>query len=70
VEFESDDPDMAGEMTITYSLAEADGGTDLAGVHENLPPGVAPADNELGMAHVARQAPRGRSLTRRTTSVD
>ena len=48
MEFESDDPDMAGEMTITYSLAEADGGTDLAGVHENLPPGVAPADNELG----------------------
>jgi uncharacterized protein YndB with AHSA1/START domain len=48
VEFESDDPAMAGEMTITYSLAEADGGTDLAGVHENLPPGVAPEDNEMG----------------------
>lgn len=48
IEFESDDPAMAGEMTITYSLAEADGGTDLAGVHENLPPGVAPADNEMG----------------------
>ncbi len=48
VEFESDDPSMAGEMTITYTLAEADGGTDIVGVHENIPPGVVPADNELG----------------------
>jgi uncharacterized protein YndB with AHSA1/START domain len=48
VEFETDDPAMQGEMTITYLLAEADGGTDLIGVHENLPSGVSPADNELG----------------------
>ena len=48
VEFESDDPSMAGEMTITYTLVETDGGTDLVGVHENLPPGVPPADNEVG----------------------
>ena len=48
VEFESDDPSMAGEMTITYTLADADGGTEIVGVHENLPPGVVPADNELG----------------------
>jgi len=48
VEFESDDPTMQGEMTISYTLAEADDGTELVGVHENLPPGVTPADNELG----------------------
>jgi uncharacterized protein YndB with AHSA1/START domain len=48
VEFETDDPAMQGEMTITYTLADVAGGTDLVGVHENLPPGVAPADNELG----------------------
>ena len=48
VEFETDDPAMQGEMTITYTLAGVAGGTDLVGVHENLPPGVAPADNELG----------------------
>ena len=48
VEFESDDPSMAGEMTITYRLSERDGGTDLVGIHDNLPPGVSPADNELG----------------------
>ena len=48
VEFETDDPTLQGEMTISYTLADADGGTDLVGVHENLPPGVTPADNELG----------------------
>jgi len=48
VEFETDDPAMRGEMTITYTLVEARGGTDLVGLHENLPPGLSPADNELG----------------------
>jgi uncharacterized protein YndB with AHSA1/START domain len=48
VEFESADPTMAGEMTITYSLVERDGGTDVVGTHDNLPRGVAPEDNELG----------------------
>jgi uncharacterized protein YndB with AHSA1/START domain len=49
VEFETADPALQGEMTITITLAEAaDGGTDVAGVHENLPPGVPPEDNELG----------------------
>lgn len=35
-------------MTITYTLADAGSGTDLVGLHENLPPGVSPDDNELG----------------------
>ena len=48
VEFEADDPAVKGEMTITYTLTDAEGGTELSGVHENLPPGVSPADNELG----------------------
>lgn len=48
VEFETDDPAMAGEMTITYVLADAHGGTDLVGIHQNVPPGVPPDDNELG----------------------
>ena len=49
VEFETTDPELQGEMTITYALADAtDGGTDLVGVHENLPPGVRPEENELG----------------------
>ena len=49
VEFDSDDPDTAGEMTITYSLSDAaEGGTNLTGIHENLPPGLRPEDNEQG----------------------
>jgi uncharacterized protein YndB with AHSA1/START domain len=48
VEFETDDPAMQGEMTITITLADADGGTDLLAVHDGVPPGVSPTDNELG----------------------
>jgi uncharacterized protein YndB with AHSA1/START domain len=48
VEFETDKPDMQGEQTITYSLFDAAGGTDVHGLHENLPSGVAPEDNKLG----------------------
>jgi hypothetical protein len=48
VEFETDDPTMQGEMTITFTLADAAGGTELRATHENVPPGVRPRDNELG----------------------
>lgn len=48
MEFETDDDSMRGEMTVTFTLTEADGGTDVLAVHDNLPPGIAPADNETG----------------------
>ncbi len=48
VEFETADPAMQGEMTMKISLVEADGGTDLLAVHDGLPPGLSPADNEAG----------------------
>src|SRR5215207_9652782 len=48
VEFETADPALRGEMTITFTLADADGGTDLLAVHDGLPPGLSPADNETG----------------------
>jgi uncharacterized damage-inducible protein DinB/uncharacterized protein YndB with AHSA1/START domain len=48
IEFETDDAAMRGEMTVTYTLADADGGTDVLAVHDNLPPGLSPADNETG----------------------
>ena len=48
VEFETDDPAMRGEMTITFTLTDADGGPDAVAVHEDLPPGLSPADNETG----------------------
>jgi len=47
-EFETDDPALRGEMTITITLTDADGGTNLFAVHEGLPPGVSSADNEIG----------------------
>lgn len=48
VEFETNDPAMQGEMTITMDLVDSEGGTDLVAVHERLPRGVSPADNETG----------------------
>ncbi|RYZ41622.1 MAG: activator of HSP90 ATPase [Myxococcaceae bacterium] len=47
-EFETQDPALQGEMTITVTLVDADGGTDILAVHEGLPSGVPPADNALG----------------------
>jgi hypothetical protein len=37
VEFETTDPALRGEMTITITLADADGGTDVLAVHDRLP---------------------------------
>ena len=48
VEFETTDPALRGEMTITLALADADGGTDIFAVHDGLPRGVPAADNEAG----------------------
>ena len=47
-EFETTNPALRGEMTITITLADADGGTDVFAVHDGLPPGVSPVDNETG----------------------
>jgi uncharacterized protein YndB with AHSA1/START domain len=48
VEFETTDPAMRGEMTITFSLAVSVGGTDVLAEHDQLPPGLSAADNEVG----------------------
>jgi uncharacterized protein YndB with AHSA1/START domain len=48
MEFETSDAAMQGEMTVTFTLAEAEGGTDVLAIHDNLPPGLSPADNETG----------------------
>src|ERR687896_764189 len=39
-EFETTDPSLRGEMRITITLADADGGTNLLAVHDGLPSGV------------------------------
>lgn len=48
MEFETESPEMRGEMTTTVTLTDSDQGTVLVAVHEGLPPGVSPADNEAG----------------------
>jgi len=48
VEFETADPALRGEMTITITLADADGGTEVLAVHDGLPRGLSTADNEAG----------------------
>jgi uncharacterized protein YndB with AHSA1/START domain len=48
VEFETDDPALRGEMTITITLRDSEDGTELIAVHDGLPSGLAPADNEEG----------------------
>ncbi len=48
-QFETADPALSGEMTSTIMLADAaNGGTDVVGIHEGLPPGVTIADNATG----------------------
>jgi hypothetical protein len=41
---------MRGEMTITITLEDSEdgAGTDLVAVHDGLPPGLSPAENEVG----------------------
>ncbi len=48
MEFETADAAMRGEMMVTYTLIDTSGGTDVLAVHDNLPPGISPADNETG----------------------
>lgn len=48
IEFESADPELRGEMTVTTTLTDTDGGTTVAIVHQGIPDKIPPADNETG----------------------
>jgi uncharacterized protein YndB with AHSA1/START domain len=48
LEFETTDPELRGEMTITTTLADVDGDTDVLVAHEGIPGGVSTVDNETG----------------------
>lgn len=48
LEFESDDPAFGGTMTMTTTLTEAGGGTEVVIVHEGIPDSVPAGDNETG----------------------
>jgi uncharacterized protein YndB with AHSA1/START domain len=47
-EFETDDPALQGEMTMTTTLAPTERGTEVVIVHEGIPDAVPQADNETG----------------------
>jgi uncharacterized protein YndB with AHSA1/START domain len=48
IEFDTDDEALRGTMTVTTTLTEAGGATDVVVVHEGLPDGIPREDNELG----------------------
>jgi uncharacterized protein YndB with AHSA1/START domain len=48
LEFETTDPELRGVMTMTTTLADVDGGTDVFVAHEGTPGGVSTVDNETG----------------------
>ena len=56
--FETADPDLQGVMTMTTTLVDAGGGTDVRIEHEGLPDAIPAADNETGtrmaLANLAR----------------
>lgn len=49
VDFESDDPDFAGTMTMAWSVAEVKAGTRVDLIAEDVPPGISAEDHEAGM---------------------
>jgi uncharacterized protein YndB with AHSA1/START domain len=55
IEFESHDPGFAGEMKMTTRLADAEDGTEVTILCENLPAGVRPEDNETGTRQSLRK---------------
>jgi uncharacterized protein YndB with AHSA1/START domain len=50
VEFESADSAFAGEMTMTWSLVAAPGGTQVTIVCENVPEGIRQEDHDAGLS--------------------
>ncbi|MBC7302133.1 MAG: SRPBCC domain-containing protein [Nocardia sp.] len=63
LEFVTEKPDMTGAQTVTFTLTDADGGTYLEVLHEGVPPGLSPAENQAGwrmaLTKLAALAARG-----------
>jgi uncharacterized protein YndB with AHSA1/START domain len=49
VDFQSDDPSVAGTMTMTWSVIEVDGGTRVDIRADDVPPGISAEDHAVGM---------------------
>lgn len=58
LEFESPDESLRGTMTMTTTLTDVEGGTEVRLHHDGVPDSVAPEDNEAGtrmaLANLAR----------------
>ena len=54
-EFETADPELQGKMTVTITLVDRNGGTEVVGQHDGLPLRVSLADNELGWRMALRK---------------
>ena len=74
-EFETMDPALQGEMTITITLADAGGATELVAEHSGLPSGLSLEDNETGwreslakLAALAEAAPDAHTSARTAPS--
>ncbi len=50
IDFVSDDPAFAGTMTMTWSVASAEGGTRVEIRAENVPSGISAAEHAVGLA--------------------
>lgn len=48
ITFESERAAFSGEMTITWDLVDADGGTEVTARCDGIPPGIKPEDNAEG----------------------
>jgi uncharacterized protein YndB with AHSA1/START domain len=48
LEFETADPGLAGAMTMTFTLRDVEGGTEVDLLHTGLPDAVSPEDNATG----------------------
>jgi uncharacterized protein YndB with AHSA1/START domain len=46
--FETPDADLGEEMTMTWTLREVDGGTEVELLHQGVPDAVSPEDNATG----------------------
>ena len=65
-EFETADPSLRGEMTITITLADSEGGTDVLAVHEGLPAGSVAFRQRGGLEVVSGET--GRRSSRAASS--
>jgi uncharacterized protein YndB with AHSA1/START domain len=55
IEFETDDPSLAGEMKLTVTFAEAGPATEVTILSEDIPRGIRLEDNQAGVTESLRK---------------